>query len=442
MFASPFASSITMSRFSSFAPSANIPFPPHAKITVVELLAFLPRSLHSRDVVYRLVSNDVHFKTIATIINHYRAWESDLFDARLKVSTTMISTMRAGGYDGWKVQKHSNWHKHRKETWDSTNLSVGSFKTPLQYGVGHNETGDTLSIPFKDLAPDPERLPEGDDALDLTRMVRYAVEHPDEIWMYPWDYDALLVKVGGPVEARPLNSDFQARMRWQHIIDEQPKIRGETFSRKKRRERSGSPLTIQNAPKKKKIEKIASATSDADDADDSGCEEGAVERIETEKGEFQIRGIVEPENPDAGTIKTDKHKFSYSRPTPSYVQAPVIKIWPTEEMERELEEEFRLYGNLSFFNESHPYAANAFNGPRSEPPYRFLFRIDDPEANDISGWAENLRWAREQHEKFKAVGWTESPGDMMSIWKIRQEQGWLSEECVAVYEEEDADKGM
>jgi hypothetical protein len=79
-------------------------------------------------------------------------------------------------------------------------------------------------------------------------------------------------------------------------------------------------------------------------------------------------------------------------------------------------------------------SAYAFGGPRHQPPYRLLHDIEQPDQADVSGWAENLRWAFEQRACFyhteQTEGWNESPGHMERIAQIRQKQVWASDELL------------
>ena len=43
-------------------------------------------------------------------------------------------------------------------------------------------------------------MPEGDNALDLTRVVRYCIQNAEDRWEYPRDYEDLLNLLGGPTE--------------------------------------------------------------------------------------------------------------------------------------------------------------------------------------------------------------------------------------------------
>lgn len=58
------------------------------------------------------------------------------------------------------------------------------------------------NIPFKNLAVELRREPQRDDALDLTRMVRYCMQSPHEPWFYPRDCDAVLRVVDGAASVR------------------------------------------------------------------------------------------------------------------------------------------------------------------------------------------------------------------------------------------------
>lgn len=93
---------------------------------------------------------------------------------------------------------------------------------------------------------------------------------------------------------------------------------------------------------------------------------------------------------------------------------------------------FRAEG---FPGESDPYSAYAFGGPRHFPPYRYLHDIAQPDLWDVSGWAENLRWAFEQRVLFgrdhtTALGWNESPAHMACIEQERMQRVWASDELL------------
>jgi hypothetical protein len=57
------------------------------------------------------------------------------------------------------------------------------------------------------LASGVKNFPEGNEALDLTRVVQYAVDHPVGNYMYPRDYHLILSALGGPKPVTPENTD-------------------------------------------------------------------------------------------------------------------------------------------------------------------------------------------------------------------------------------------
>jgi hypothetical protein len=69
--------------FGTAAPSRNLLFPANANITAVELLTFLPNSIHSGSVVYRLVTNGAKPGMIQRIVNTQRALEMEWSQVRI-----------------------------------------------------------------------------------------------------------------------------------------------------------------------------------------------------------------------------------------------------------------------------------------------------------------------------------------------------------------------
>jgi hypothetical protein len=52
-----------------------------------------------------------------------------------------------------------------------------------------------------------QKFPKGNKALDLTRVVLYAVDHPVGNYMYPRDYHLILSALGGLKPVTPENTD-------------------------------------------------------------------------------------------------------------------------------------------------------------------------------------------------------------------------------------------
>jgi hypothetical protein len=141
------------------APSRNLLFSRNASITAVELLTFLPNSVHSGSLIYRFCSNRVKPAMINTIINTQRdllvEWGQN------KCRMAMYDAMYRAGYKEWKFKKHGQFHETRKDSWDEDDLGVEGFLTPGQVKGGETPAAD---IPFKLLAVDVRRMPQGDDA--------------------------------------------------------------------------------------------------------------------------------------------------------------------------------------------------------------------------------------------------------------------------------------
>jgi len=75
-------------------------------------------------------------------------------------------------------------------------------------------------------------------------------------------------------------------------------------------------------------------------------------------------------------------------------------------------------------------SSTRFNGPRRHPPFRELHRLTDPPYYDVSDWAENIRWAKEQHTLFGSDTWTEYDYHLETITTHRR-MLWASEHALA-----------
>ncbi|KAF2849707.1 hypothetical protein T440DRAFT_124438 [Plenodomus tracheiphilus IPT5] len=71
-----------------------------------------------------------------------------------------------------------------------------------------------------------------------------------------------------------------------------------------------------------------------------------------------------------------------------------------------------------------------FRGPRRHAPFRELHRLTEPDPKDTSDWAENIRWAKEQHRAFGSETWTEYDYHLEMITEHRRGTMWVSEETV------------
>jgi hypothetical protein len=201
-------------------------------MTAVEILAFLPNSIDCGDVVYRLISNGGSRKSIHTIINTHRnsqaGWSLNW------CGEAMYKTMAGAGYIGWTITRHDQWHDQQKGTWDDGKLDVGDLRTTSDEPAG--------DVAFSRLAENVRAMPERDDALDLTRMVQYCLQHAEDDWLYPRDYEKLLRSIGGPAQVGKEKVDRAVLKRWENKKPPPPlpasvqplqKVEGMTDTRKR-----------------------------------------------------------------------------------------------------------------------------------------------------------------------------------------------------------------
>ncbi|KAF3052356.1 hypothetical protein E8E11_010680 [Didymella keratinophila] len=407
----------TKPTFDDTAPSNTIPFPKQANMTVPEILAFLPNSINCADVIYRMVSNGGTRKTIHAIINTYRNFEAE-WSANC-CGETMYRIMDKAGYTDWTITKHDLWHNSQRSLWDANKVDVGKLRT-ASVGDGAG------TVSFRSLAMNVRTMPEGDDALDLTRMVQYCVQNAEDGWGYPKDYEELLDLLGGPVEVRELNTDGAVFRRWE--------------------DRKAPPPTPRPTPPPPSVGLVNSLTQAGRQAGGLRRKSTAEKRSRTvspgqgsllqrvaakEKERATAEVVVEEEamglvasHSGAGTLY-QRGLAEYAPPPPSSPTTRSILLSTIAQ----------LLGAEGYAGENDPYSAYAFGGPRRTPPYRHLDQIELPHPWDISGWAESLRWAFEQRVLFakenpEALKWTESPEHMAYIERMRTQCEWASDELL------------
>ncbi|KAF2472842.1 uncharacterized protein BDR25DRAFT_392698 [Lindgomyces ingoldianus] len=400
----------TFDSFGRNAPSKNVPFPESANITAVELLTFLPLSLKSPDVVFRLISNGgSRFinKIVNTVRELERPWPSNSCGIMLR------NTMRQSGYKNWSITTHEKWHKKVAAEWDEKKLNVAGFQTPSEK---LQRSPPRLPIPFADLALDVKKFPEGDDALDLTRMVKFAMENPEEEYWYPTDYEKLLKHLGGPLEVKDEHTDRQVFKRWEGVSSPM-KPKQTPTPKRKRTPKIGEKRSRGRPRKRLRLTESAEPGSPDLDALESEPE------LELESSsEVELIPIME-------VNKEEKHTESQPRVYKYYW--PLQFGFPPPPSESLSDETL----SLLFWAEGDPFETDplspyAYGGPRRFPPYRELYRLKEPHPDDMSGWAENVRWAKEQAFVYRVGSWNESPDHQGLIFSYRKQQAWYSKEFI------------
>lgn len=203
----------------SFGKLSDAPSPTHsfpdANITLAEITTFVPQSIKSWDVADRVIWNGATSDDLTLMFNRYRGLDPkiDINSVYLMIRGQMRKRSEAEhGYKHWKqwiVSAQSDVKKSKN--FNPESISVKGFRRPVIFKNRPNVPANP--IPFKDLANGVAVWPEGDDALDLTRCVRWCVDNPEVEYFYPSDYQAVLERVGGPQPPGAHHSDGQSLAR-------------------------------------------------------------------------------------------------------------------------------------------------------------------------------------------------------------------------------------
>jgi len=203
--------------FGKGSPGWNLPFP-NGNLTAAEIIAYCPHWLKSVDVVDRFINNGGKSNVLAAMINEFRDQPggNTMFHAN-SVCRMMQHAMRRAGFKNWSVGNHSVLCCAGEGEWNDISLDVREFRTPMYtHPSGHKNNPRNLPaepLEFSDLALYVKRHPSGCDALDLTECVLYAIQHPEESWIFPDDFEKLVNHLGGPVNVDWLHSDREVFLR-------------------------------------------------------------------------------------------------------------------------------------------------------------------------------------------------------------------------------------
>ncbi|KAF2127561.1 hypothetical protein P153DRAFT_424191 [Dothidotthia symphoricarpi CBS 119687] len=403
------------------APPKNLPFPPaYANLTAIELLTFLPNCIKCSDVIYRFVSNGGTRHVFWAIVNTQRDLEVE-WNAN-SCGVQIYKAMRGAGYEDWTIKIHDKWHAAKRATWDEQNLDVSGLQAPDQLNRGHRPAND---VSFGDLALGVRRMPEGEDALDLTRMVRYCIQNPNEKWRYPKDYVELLDLIGGPAQTHNGHTDRAAFGRWERITPPPPRPKAASASV----DTIAVVTDAKTEQKRKRAGSVRGNTGMTEDTPARGSTPRLVRQIKTRRtGKLRATAYG---SGDSDTMNIEDEAVGskiYIRQPPLHVEPPHDTPEPPDVA---IESIFLTEG---WVGETDLFSAYAFGSHRTLPPYRMLHRMRLPDSGDVSGWAENLRWMFEQKACFlhtyRTVGWNESSEHMEMIAQIRKEQMWASDELL------------
>jgi hypothetical protein len=422
--------------FSPYAPPHDLPFPRHANLTAYELLAFLPNSIQSVDVLYRFASNGATRRAIWSIVNSARDLPKEWH--KNSCGSVITKSMNDAGFLGWTMTIHDLWHT-KMTNWNEARMDVFGFRTPEDF---QGKPNGTDNIPFKDLAISVRRFPHGDDALDLTRMVLYCQQNPENNWLYPRDYDELLNMLGGPSLIRRGHFDREVFKRWDSVeplpariwsAEELEKAKNVLESKREKKKKEANDKEKEEKAKSKEKEKAEKARSRTPAAKrQSRNSTPNVAGPSKPRGRPPKRTKLEVIDLEAEKIDVeDKAEAPYE----PYVRRPAEYVAAPDKVKTPSVIALKMaFAAEAEVGETDVFSAYAFGGPRHSIPFRMLHDIQQPDKSDVSGWAENLRWAYAQRACFwhavETEGWNESPAHMELIAETRKNQVWASDELL------------
>jgi hypothetical protein len=161
--------------------------------------------------------------------------------------------------------------------------------------------------------------------------------------------------------------------------------------------------------------------------------ERAIESLEKQKSEMTVKKSQMPQAQPARAVEISPEIMSlardFSTDIPSFLKPPVLSA---NRLRIDSSSIF-LYATEGCTNIAEMWnsalSSTRFNGPRRHPPFRELHRLTDPPANDVSDWAENIRWAKKQHAVYGSETWTEYDYHLEQITEHRR-GNWVSEEAI------------
>jgi hypothetical protein len=199
----------------------NVDFPV-ANLTATEILTFLPNWLKSDSVCLRFASNELTSEALAIAMHAHRTLPANN-TLNNSICVTTHNVMRKAGWRAeyvrskhWEFVEENPVIHVRKATFDHADISMSwcrneAMRDPARYG----NTKRVQSCLIRDLAQNVHTFPTGADALDLTRVVQYAVTNPQNNWVFPENYGNIPALLGGPKKVRAKHHDAAVLARYE-----------------------------------------------------------------------------------------------------------------------------------------------------------------------------------------------------------------------------------
>ncbi|KAJ4350861.1 hypothetical protein N0V95_004360 [Ascochyta clinopodiicola] len=158
--------------------------------TLVELIVLLPNWFKNKAVAARFMNNNLTAAVHFMILEEHRHLQFDTEKDREKARKTIADeyrrTMRKM-FPSWTKAGHTI-----PPGWVPNSLVMDGFVPDDVQMHGYRRPS---SIPFRDLAMGVKKVPEGNDAGDLTCALQFALQRP-EVYMFPEDLPVILDYIG------------------------------------------------------------------------------------------------------------------------------------------------------------------------------------------------------------------------------------------------------
>lgn len=454
--------------FGPSSPHCNLPFPV-GRLTAAEILAYCPHWLKSIDVVDRFITNGGKPMIIASMLNQIRVLPEKTIPIN-SVCIMMQGQMRSAGFEGWTMGKHESTTKTRVAEWDVNDLDVTTFRAPYEThpkkGTKQIENVPAKPKEFRDLADNVDKHPTGADALDLTRCVQHALDHPSESWLFPVDFERLVNKLGGPMTVTHSNTDTEAFAR--HVSNffskkvkvaplakrlsfadtdskgstdkadmrlPLPEKDDEVIAAPKRKRGLGEDSVAPAKKQKRGKGEVTAAPTKKRGHEEVGGDYGPPQKKHRASSEGVFVADYTSDSETLLDFLVERSSSTPTSPIEALLRGPLFAVPPLDGPQEVIDE-----NNVCDYAEDgcttveqmlrSAFSPTRFNGPRLVAPFRELWTINDPLGSDISEWAENIRWAKEQHLNFDAGTWTEHRDHLDQIAAFRKVTMWTSVEAI------------
>jgi hypothetical protein len=196
--------------------------------TIVELIVLLPKWFHNKWMASRFVNNGIRPESHRRMLLAHRPLDDGNDYKDNTILAGYKTAMRGSGWETRRKRRIKEWNQRRDDArskgetftepepaddpdwtwtrsthkapadWDARDISVNGF-VPDRIRLGTN-TKPRAGVPFTRLIDGVTQLPQGNDAADLTRAVRFALANrrgdTTEGYLFPDHWHEILDRIG------------------------------------------------------------------------------------------------------------------------------------------------------------------------------------------------------------------------------------------------------